>query len=469
MKKMLFFIIGFWFAFGNISAQSEQKNSLPVITQFNNEAEIFKYWARRFNVEYTFAYIQDYVKNHPKKTNEKGGWNKIKAKFQKIDQNNVSEFNDFYNNYLISENSLFKKNHWDVTGDKFNNFNNIIDKEINSGSFNFNNLKNSIILYKKKDKKNKFDNGAIFKKINDAYLTYKENFRKIIKNKLTESKKEKEQTPKEITDSKRTNLPITHSTDSSNPIHRKYGSGFFSNIIWFLVGAITMYFLIFFKIKRVLHKEYDKYKTKSKFNFKKDWFTFIPEIGYLKARKDELKNEEDTDNTEQKSNEKKTNTSSPKDEESNHNSTYSQQPILEQPKSGQNYNNERKQEIQEKTFPLPTEENISKLETIYFTVPESDGTFNLKYSYKEKNQRCYYKIKYKKGEKEGEIEYISQNDFDADAINLYEDYLKPVCIIENLEKRMSANFVKMLQPGKVFLSDNKWHIQPNHKIEVEFV
>ncbi|MFW6272253.1 MAG: hypothetical protein ACOC2U_00520 [bacterium] len=107
--------------------------------------------------------------------------------------------------------------------------------------------------------------------------------------------------------------------------------------------------------------------------------------------------------------------------------------------------------------------NITKL---YFSIPESDGSFQLPNGALSNDGKKYFRIEFEDSSTKGEIYYLS-GDKDQRAINRLESYLKPVCEIENITNSSSATKIEVIKSGKVTLVNNSWVIDPENKIKIK--
>lgn len=115
------------------------------------------------------------------------------------------------------------------------------------------------------------------------------------------------------------------------------------------------------------------------------------------------------------------------------------------------------------------ESKDSNLKTFYFSMPESDGTFEISNGDEEDNGRPYYKIQFSERSSKGELSYISRGR-DKRAINRYEAYLKPVCEIESLDNYMqleSSDKVVQIESGEVIHYGSRWVVNPDKKIKIK--
>lgn len=107
-----------------------------------------------------------------------------------------------------------------------------------------------------------------------------------------------------------------------------------------------------------------------------------------------------------------------------------------------------------------------KLRTIYFTMPSSEGSFQISHGEASNDGKKYFKIEFEESSTKGELFYLS-GDRDQRAINRLESYLKPVCIIKNITNAATATKIKLIHTGKVSRVNDRWVIDPNNKTKIE--
>lgn len=112
-----------------------------------------------------------------------------------------------------------------------------------------------------------------------------------------------------------------------------------------------------------------------------------------------------------------------------------------------------------------SEGNKKDILTKYFSIPDQNGCFDVNY---ESDGNKFYKIEYKEHSHSGQLFYIS-GELDERAIVGIEHYLSPVCEIKNFSDRVKANKIKLIEPGEVYLSNNKWAINPNKKVKIKLI
>jgi hypothetical protein len=109
--------------------------------------------------------------------------------------------------------------------------------------------------------------------------------------------------------------------------------------------------------------------------------------------------------------------------------------------------------------------NIS---TLYFSIPENDGRFNIEKGEQTNDGSKNYKIVSKNSSDEGDLIYISSTR-DKRAINRLDSYLKPVCDIDNISNAESASKIEVIKNGKVIKIAGNWVIDTNHKVKIKLV
>lgn len=106
------------------------------------------------------------------------------------------------------------------------------------------------------------------------------------------------------------------------------------------------------------------------------------------------------------------------------------------------------------------------LRSIYFSMPSSDGSFQISHGATSNDGKKYFRIEFEESSTEGMLFYIT-GDRDQRAINRLESYLKPVCIIKNITNAGTASKIKLIQSGKVSRVNDRWIIDVNNKTKIE--
>lgn len=115
----------------------------------------------------------------------------------------------------------------------------------------------------------------------------------------------------------------------------------------------------------------------------------------------------------------------------------------------------------------PTTE-VKTGQTIYFTIPESDGKFKDTNSKSHNDGNSFYRIEFENNSNTGQLFYIS-GALDKRAIESIDFYLIPVCEIENITNRKNAFRIELIQPGTVYMKNDCWVIDPEKKVKIKFV
>ncbi len=110
-------------------------------------------------------------------------------------------------------------------------------------------------------------------------------------------------------------------------------------------------------------------------------------------------------------------------------------------------------------------ENTSE---IFFTIPESDGSFRITNAKNTKGIDCFYKIIPDKSDQKGVLQYLS-GDYDLRALENIDYYLNPVCEIQNISGRTFAKKIVMTESGRVIRRNDSWQIEENGKVKVKLV
>lgn len=105
---------------------------------------------------------------------------------------------------------------------------------------------------------------------------------------------------------------------------------------------------------------------------------------------------------------------------------------------------------------------------IFFTIPESDGTFKTVNARSFQEIDCYYKIEPDKNGQYGKLSFISGN-YDMRALDNIDYYLNPVCEIQNIINRTNARKIVMTAPGVVIRRGDHWKVEENSKVKIKLV
>jgi hypothetical protein len=105
---------------------------------------------------------------------------------------------------------------------------------------------------------------------------------------------------------------------------------------------------------------------------------------------------------------------------------------------------------------------------IFFTIPESDGTFKSVNAKSVQEIDCYYKIEPDKGGQYGRLYFISGN-YDMRALDNIDYYLNPVCEIQNIINRTNARKIVMTATGAVVRRGDHWKVEESNKVKIKLV
>jgi len=105
---------------------------------------------------------------------------------------------------------------------------------------------------------------------------------------------------------------------------------------------------------------------------------------------------------------------------------------------------------------------------IFFTIPESDGTFKSVNAKSVQEIDCYYKIEPDKSGQYGKLYFISGN-YDMRALDNIDYYLNPVCEIQNIINRTNARKIVMTATGVVVRRGDDWKVEESNKVKIKLV
>ena len=241
------------------------------------------------------------------------------------------------------------------------------------------------------------------------------------------------------------------------------GQAGFAVIIWvavaFIIGLIAGGFLIYYysrsKIYSILSAEREKYLHDLKLDTRqepllREIFKYIGIVGILKKSKD--KKVKAINNSEKKIAELKEQNVKLKSEFKNKIEAADQDhPIDFQPGSSDEPG-----------------DNSDITTEIYFTIPESDGSFKNINARKIKEIDCFYKIKSDDDCQSGKLFFVS-GEYDLRALDNIDYYLSPVCEIQNISDRSKARKIQMTGSGSVIKKGDTWIINGKDKVKIKLV
>ena len=118
--------------------------------------------------------------------------------------------------------------------------------------------------------------------------------------------------------------------------------------------------------------------------------------------------------------------------------------------------------------PDEPEDNSDNNSEIYFTIPESDGSFKNINARKTKEIDCFYKIETDDDFQGGKLYFIS-GEYDLRALDNIDYYLRPVCEIQNISDRSKARKIQMTGTGSVIKRGGSWIIDGKEKVKIKLV
>lgn len=117
---------------------------------------------------------------------------------------------------------------------------------------------------------------------------------------------------------------------------------------------------------------------------------------------------------------------------------------------------------------VETEEVIENKTELYFTIPESDGSFKDLNARKEKGLDCFYKIEPEDDCQSGKLHFL-QGSYDLRALDNIDYYLSPVCEIQNISERSKARKIQMTGTGSVIKRGGRWIIDGKDKVKIKLI
>lgn len=399
---------------------------------------LYNYWAKRGVLESTFAYMQDYQNIKDLNNREDLGFKKYKKKYiSKIDSVNLI--------ILDSVAFFLKQNSWKITSDS--------------------------IFLKLKEKYEKGDNlnQSFFDiKIDTSYINWHHTTKGIINSYNDAVLNLKNQSNRGSIDNSNINKSNRNKSnfEKENFILLDFLLYVFLILIGFILGAFFIYNKIKNCVRKILEVEYDKYNSESTNKYFLDLLRIIDQ---LKNKKNDYKKKCEKSN--EYVNKLKEDIKNLKSVKSNSNIGH-----IEKESSAENVNsNTLKKDIKESEEEKEVEvdntyvfEDKSKPKSnlkLFFTIPQEDGSFKLINSDKASDGKKYYKVEYEENSQEGTLFFLP-SDKDIKAIGLLEQFLEPVCDIDNIMHADTASKIELLKEGKVYLENEKWIIDPKNKVKI---
>lgn len=440
--------------------------------QFKDSTEAYNYWAKRGVIEVVYAYMEDYIiaVGEAKATTEIVGKDKYFEEFLK-DIDSEENLPDFAQISTFLKNNSWKECEKTVFQPLKKQVENAIDLEslfsLKREDKNGNEIPIDFIGGETGNNLNKSEQWK--EKTTEIYLKYNKSLSVFNK----EEPKVIENTSEPFNFKNKVFLLVKKQLKSKlepNPNQILWNdllmyASFL--IIGILIGGCLILLITKRKIKSIINKgnegKYDNY-----LNAQNDsWFLFgyLRVVSFLQKQKDKYKNESESASP-NNSNEiggleqKVFQLEKEKKELFDKNIELGKE--FEQ-KSIQKIEGEAERHIvKTESFSNQPPKQITK---IYFSMPEGDGSFKVIDGEPSNDGRKYFEIAFKELSNIGEIYYLSSQR-DNRAINQMEDFLKPVCDIENITNSSTSTKIKLIHSGKVTLINDSWVIDPENKIKI---
>jgi len=409
--------------------------SQPII---KDTTEAYNYWAKRGIIEMTYAYMQDYIASvdSNKISKENNGAKDYRAKFiANVDKKAYNKIESDFESIV----QFITENNWAGTAKKLcnpliENYNQHkpIDDQffINSSSYNNNKIWNE----KKKAILNSYGNEL--------------------------SRIAKKPEKKGNTDFSKT----SNEDDNQKPIEKDSIDLIFIFLYFFgglIVGGFSIYLYSKLRIYSILSGEKRKYADDLRNSHERYLFKYIGLFAVLKKSKDEYKSKSKDEDFHTQIGQLNRQIS-----ELNVRNT---KLLNENIELGEIIERYKGKNIEPKSIQAAkTNEDVSISNAIYFTIPESDGSFRIANGKNIKEMDCFYKIEVDKNNQKGKLFFIS-SDFDSRALDNIDYYLNPVCEIENISDRTQAKKIHVVNYGIVVLTGENWKIDTNNKLKIRLI
>lgn len=283
---------------------------------------------------------------------------------------------------------------------------------------------------------------------------------------------------KKIDSSEKAKADTSVNTDSVVPTltsHRMInillGGLFF--LVAFILGGILTYWFLKIKIIAILQIEKDDYLSKINNSNRFHPIALVALFEYLKIRKDIYKLEVDNlnNNFENESGELFKLTEEIREIKRKNQELERSISELDKLRTDAHVGRSLSDQESEKAdFLSNDEKNISKkgLASIYFTIPETDGSFSVEKGENFSSNKKFYRIDYPENSDQGQLFFLP-GDFDIKAINNIDYYLMPVCEVENLAITSTATRILQMKSGSVVKIADKWIIDKDKKVKIKLI
>lgn len=435
--------------------------------QFKDSTEAYNYWAKRGIIEVTYAYMQDYILTV----------GEDKAKAEKIGKDKYFEqfLKDIDSKKLLPEftqiSTLLENNSWSGAEKKLFSplITNFENKTTLDGKF-FNTTKpgseDLVTVIPGQNNLNQNWNSKIdeiLSNYNESLLSLKKEEPKVTESNPKPNNLENNQPQSEIKQSKEKTY--------RNPKQIPWQTFFLYGVIFIigiLIGGIFVFIITKNKIKSIVNEEdkrkYDDYSHAA--NNSPYLFSYLSVVYFLHKQKDKYKKESESVN--------QNNGNRISELERNIVQLEKEKKVLldENIELGKKLEQEsiQKDENQAESHNAKSQninnQPLNRITKLYFSMPESDGSFQLSNGESSNDGKKYFRIEYEDSSTKGELYYLS-GDRDQRAINRLESYLKPVCEIESITNSSSATKIEVIQTGKVTLMNESWVIDPENKIKIK--
>ncbi|MCZ4319179.1 hypothetical protein O4H26_09265 [Aequorivita viscosa] len=229
----------------------------------------------------------------------------------------------------------------------------------------------------------------------------------------------------------------------------------------FIFGFICAIIFYNLRLRSLLHEEFESYKNEYKNGNGKFSFLLIGVIKILKEHKNEYKyhslSKENNILSKSSLIIKKNLTPNINNPASSNSQT--DESLLNEEKSP-SYNWDRPSQQENNTNELEG----NRLNILFFSAPEQDGSFSIDNSSITAMSRSYYKLEYSEDDVLGKLIYRS-GDLDSSALSQMDFILGPVCDIEN-SSMVNPSIIHIESDGSVLKDGNSWRIQKKIKLKL---
>ncbi|MGW8123624.1 hypothetical protein ACV07N_13280 [Roseivirga echinicomitans] len=113
-----------------------------------------------------------------------------------------------------------------------------------------------------------------------------------------------------------------------------------------------------------------------------------------------------------------------------------------------------------------TKAEEDKPKVFYFQYPETDGSFKKSQARSNVDTDSIYEITIKEGQKEALLNFVANQKNHIKILSMLNETLVPVCEVDNPSKTDKPTSIQIIKPGKLVITDDKFHINGGEKLKL---